>query len=179
MWEKCLVRRTLSSSIPFEDGKKIASDIAPSQNRIVKAPMTAPEKALYDKETPPLYRKLVRKMRNGKLVWDMAKYRQLTLLTTWVDFLHVHASIKASDMGAAVKMAEDKTLFFACQQIIMEAENIPNDLDPNNPKDHERALTYVLRGSPRLRALLPIIAEQVFSAQRVRKMLLGNWWNAR
>jgi hypothetical protein len=161
-WQMCLLRRTLYSSIPFKGGKMIGEDIPPCKHRVVKARFTREEKALYDKLTPPLYRKLVRKnLKTGKLMWNMAKYRQLSLLTTWLDFRHVHSTIKAAGVAAAVRMAQDKTLFFHWLEIIMKQEGIPFDLDPKNPNDYERVLTLILRCSPRLRALLPIITEQV------------------
>jgi|SRR5215471_14898428 len=59
-----------------------------------------------------MYRKLVRKLRDGRLIWDMNKFRQLVLTTTWLPFRHVHASAKAGSMRVAVKKAYDLTLLF-------------------------------------------------------------------
>ena len=71
------------SSIPFSNGKTIGEDIPTCEHAVVYAPFTAAEKVAYDKRTPRLYRKLVRKLKTtGKIIWDMNKYRQLALLIT-------------------------------------------------------------------------------------------------
>ncbi|PGH36226.1 hypothetical protein GX50_00910 [[Emmonsia] crescens] len=106
---KCLVRRTLQSSIPFEGGKVIGDAIPPFEHWVIESKFTEGEKALYDKRTPPLHRGLLIRQRDtGNICWNIKKYRHVALITTWSWFHHVHSSIEARHMVKAVKKAHDK-----------------------------------------------------------------------
>jgi hypothetical protein len=95
----------------------------------------------------------------------MSKYRQLALLTAWIDFQYVHASVKASGMAAAARRAYDKRLIFDWLNKIMKGKGLSDGLNIDTPGDVEKAMTIILRSSPRLRAMLPIIAEHVLELQ--------------
>lgn len=165
IWEMCLIRRTLMSRLPFHVGPCIGADIPPSQSCIVEASFTPMELKLYRTETSELYRRLVTKLRDGKLVWNMAKYRQLALLTSWLGFRFVHGSVKSMHMPAVVRLAYEKRLILKWLNKIAErnpevSEAFPED-DPNDAELRQRQITVVLRESPRMRALLPRVVDQV------------------
>ncbi|KAM5448074.1 hypothetical protein MaudCBS49596_005660, partial [Microsporum audouinii] len=158
VWEKCLVRRTLTSRIPFNTGAVIGEDIPATQHKVVTAAFSDAEQTRYDAITKPLYRKLMRKLPNGKLVWNMAKYRQLALLTSWLDFEYVHNTIKSNNMPAAVRYANAKRLLPKWLTLIATKTQAECDVEGMS---EEEQLAAILRTSPRLRAMLPIIAEEI------------------
>ncbi|KAK2805185.1 hypothetical protein FQN51_000708 [Onygenales sp. PD_10] len=159
---QCFVRRTLSSSIPFDSNNKIRRDIPMSHHRVIQAPFSAQEQKLYDKLTPPLYCCLIQPLRDGCLAWNMAKYRQLCLLTTWLEFQHVHESVKAASIPVAVRKAKDGTLLFDWMRQVMTQEGVEFDLDSSSSVEAKsEVLTHVLHSSPRLQALLPLVIDLV------------------
>ncbi|KAK2809576.1 hypothetical protein FQN50_003629 [Emmonsiellopsis sp. PD_5] len=161
LWEHCFLRRTLSSCIPFDSSKQIGSDIPMSRYQVIKARFTPSEKEVYDKLTPPLYRRLVRRLADGRLAWNMAKYRQLVLLTTWLDFRWVHESVKAANMPLAVRKAKDGTLLFVWMEKVMKDQGLNFDLDRTSLESKSELLCRILRSSPRLRELIPLIIDMV------------------
>lgn len=86
IWQQCLIRRTLTSTIPFDGIRMIGADIPPASHTIVIAPFTPAELKLYESRTTGLYRRLGTRLRDGRVIWNTAKYRQLSLLTTWLPY---------------------------------------------------------------------------------------------
>lgn len=165
IWEMCLVRRTLMSRMPFHTGPKIGEDIPPTQSRVVTARFTPPEQDYYNMVTAVLYHRLVTMLPNGQLIWNMGKYRKLALLTTWLGFAYVHGSVQAVNMNTVLRLIDENRLVMRWLNNIAgqkeEREPFPEGTDPNDPMVRQRQLTLVLRESPRLRALLPRILDQV------------------
>ena len=159
VWERCLIRRTFSSKLPFDDGQMIGSAIPPTMTKVYDLKLNSLERAKYDEETAQYYRKLMRPLPNGRVGWNMKSYRKLALLTTWLGFQYVSESVTAKDTKNAAAMAYQKTLVH--KWAVHVGKKNPDFAVPA-ADDYFNQLVFLLRGSPRLRALLPIVAEQVF-----------------
>jgi len=68
-------------------------------------------------------------------------------------------------MKSATKMAYNKILAFEWIKTILRSQGKRDEAKALDPKDYEQHLVYLLRGSPRLRKMLPIISEQVFQKE--------------
>ncbi|KAL2008882.1 hypothetical protein VTN00DRAFT_7076 [Thermoascus crustaceus] len=105
-----------------------------------------------------------------KMVFNIAKLRQLTLLTSWIDFLCAHNTVMAKSMSSVVaSVMQNKCAVYLVQtyhqrghyeawHAVVEAANRTiNGLDPEN---YRHMLKFLCWGPPVLRAMLSIIAEQ-------------------
>jgi SNF2 family DNA or RNA helicase len=89
IWQKCLLRRTFASSIPFINGTSIGSEIPATVSSRIELSFTAEEQQKHDVLYHKNIKNLPRRMRNGKIGWNMAVYRNLVLYSTWLGFEHV------------------------------------------------------------------------------------------
>jgi hypothetical protein len=164
IFEQCLIRRSLTSRIPFRTGPRVGEDIPPSHHVIIDCPMTPDEEKNYADMTPILYRKLVTR-KNGKLMWNMDKLRRLCLVTSWQGFKHVHASVKAKDIQAAIRIGNEKRLLYLWLNKVAAGDGVPKPFDDESPGPdadlEQKALILLLRSSPRLRAMVLKIVEEV------------------
>ncbi|KAI9035126.1 uncharacterized protein KD926_004495 [Aspergillus affinis] len=114
--------------------------------------------------------------REGQIIWNMAKYRELTLVITWLFFrycyhLLVRASARFLDTQARHLTLGPQLIKKAIQvknQILMrkytEDTTAPAPVTHDIPEQFtdQNVLLYLLRGSPKLRALLSIIQQEQF-----------------
>jgi hypothetical protein len=91
-------------------GKDIGDAIPPSQSFRCESSFLPVEQKAYDVWQKVLKRKLLCKLPAGKMVWNMAKYRELPLITTWLRFRYVQADVKAGSMRKALKLIKTKKL---------------------------------------------------------------------
>ncbi|WEW58547.1 hypothetical protein PRK78_004015 [Emydomyces testavorans] len=130
------------------------------------APMTKAEKVTYDGITRGLYRGLVRKVGPNQLAFNMDTFRQLSLVTTWVDFKHVQHLLKADKILRAIREAYNGSAIAKWVKIIASNAGSPKLVFNHRTYDErQKLLTYVLRSSPRLRALIPLVTYQVLVLQ--------------
>ncbi|KAI9035722.1 putative DNA repair helicase rad5 [Aspergillus affinis] len=179
LWKHLMIRRSLSSCIPFANGKRIGDDIPPSQYQVVFVCYCAREAAQYHRWWKQLRRHLFVQTREGQIIWNMAKYRELTLVTTWLFFRYCHhllvrASARSLDTQARRLTLGPQLIKKAMQvenQILMrkhtEDATAPAPVTHDIPEQFtdQDVLLYLLRGSPKLRALLSIIQQEVFLQQ--------------
>lgn len=159
------VRRTLSSSVQIaSDRLIIGSRIPPSQTRVIHVKFSRNEKAMYDRAVIPHYKNLIMK-KNGKVVVNMAKYRMLTLLTSWLGMEFAEELLTVKNFKEILYLFHLKTV---CQSL---ARVVYSRKPPSSPKTWFRktrrrgkvtqpsvnALRTLLRGSPKMRAMLPIV----------------------
>lgn len=157
IYEKCLLKRSYSSRIPFDNDQTIGESIPPAHIRVLETEFTPEGQNQYDDLYKVLRRRLMRPIHGGKVVWNMGVFRKLSLLTTWMGFEHVGDLIKASDLKASALRAYQKKLVHSWLKGIgkkVEGFEVP-DAD-----DYFGQLVCLLRGSPRLQALLPLICEE-------------------
>ncbi|KAI9041146.1 uncharacterized protein KD926_007416 [Aspergillus affinis] len=159
LWKYLIIRRSLSSCIPFANGKRIGDNIPPSQY-----------------QWKQFRRYLFVQTREGQIIWNMAKYRELTLVTTWLFFRYCHhllvqVSVRSLDTQARRLTLGPQLIKKAIQvenQILMrkhtEDTTAPAPVTHNIPEQFtdQDVLLYLLRGSPKLRALLSIIQQEQF-----------------
>ncbi|KAL2801674.1 P-loop containing nucleoside triphosphate hydrolase protein [Aspergillus granulosus] len=173
VWKSLIIRRTLSSSV---GGKRIGNNIPPTQYRMVFVRYSVEERVQYDKWWKQLRRNLFVKTREGQLVWNMAKFRELTLITTWLWFRYCHHILVKASMRVintqATKLVLAPQLITKClkmeQAIAARKREIGGDVSEEAFSDipqsftDEQCLMLLLRGSPKLRALLNNIQQEVF-----------------
>lgn len=123
VWEHLLIRRSLNSRIPFRDGQKIGDMIPPCFRRSLKLHFTQPEQEQYKVWSRQIAHRMVTKLRDGRLVWNMAKYRELALITTWLWFRYVHEDAKAGNSRQLTLWARNKSLGKRWIQKAMRIEN--------------------------------------------------------
>ncbi|OJD20503.1 hypothetical protein ACJ73_08161 [Blastomyces percursus] len=110
VWQGCMIRRTLMSRLPAEVGPTIGSDIPAAEHRVVMCPFGKAQLANYHMITSHLYRGLVMK-REGQIIINMGKYRQLTLFTSWTGFHIVHRTVLARNTPSIINAAAHMKLF--------------------------------------------------------------------
>lgn len=181
IWRQCLIRRTLSSTIPFDSDRNIGGDIPPCQYLVVDCQFSPEELAVYKRLAEPNRQKLFIK-KDGRIVFNMAKFRMLSLGATWIYFPWVAGSVKAKHIPLAIDRAKNKELFkwWASKAISQERQALekirahvaekggrpeafpdPPNFDPDADDANEMAILHILRGSPRYRSFLKRVAEQV------------------
>lgn len=109
----------------------------------------------------------------------MLKFRELTLITTWLFFRYCHYLLVRSNARALDTQARRRTLVPQLLKKAMETENSvfarkAKEADQSEtaplheiPEEfmEEEVLIYMLRGSPKLWALLSMIQQEVFHHQ--------------
>lgn len=85
---------------------------------------------MYDKLAVLLKRRLItlsKKTNPPLLVWIMAKYRRLVLLTSWLGFPYVEATCNSDSMESAIKLFNKRKLVPQWLQFIRNNEQISKD----------------------------------------------------
>ncbi|PGH14387.1 hypothetical protein GX50_09014 [[Emmonsia] crescens] len=98
------------SRLPAEGGPTIGSDIPAAEHRVVMCPFSNQQLTNYHMITSHLYRGLVIK-KEGQIIINMGKYRQLTLFTSWTGFHIVHGTVLAKNTPAIINAAAHMRLF--------------------------------------------------------------------
>jgi hypothetical protein len=185
VWEKCVIRRTVNSHIPFVDGKPIGENIPPAIRRLVPCRFTAEEQRQYNLFAAPPLANLIDRREGGGCVWRMDQFRMLTLLNVWIGTQYVHQTLiakKASNMaqkidkkGTLGKLLAHKALEVS-QQVLtyrIEEAEIKGEATkglvdgirkvPKDAKDVDRfsALCTLLHGAPKLREMMKRIRLEV------------------
>jgi hypothetical protein len=184
IWQHCLLRRCLSSRIPFDNGRVIGDSIPPSQICRYQLSYYDFEQKQYDRWVKQIGKNLLCKLPDGRIVWNMAKYREMTLITSWLWFRYVHEDVKAGNTKALVAQLHEKKIakLWIVKAMMVENEirrkkveyrksrgeplldleegffSIPNKIDDISDME---ALKYLLKGSPKLRTLLPNIRDEI------------------
>lgn len=71
VWEKCVIRRTVNSHIPFIGGDPVGQNILPAIRKIVRCWLTVEEQRQYNLFSAPPLANLIDRQPNGGCVWRM------------------------------------------------------------------------------------------------------------
>lgn len=165
-----MVRRTLSSVIQINDKKMvIGARIPASHTRVINVAFSRKEQRLYDKLVRPHYRRLIFNLPNGKFAINMKKLRLLTLTTSFLGMEQVEKLLTSSNLPAMLKLFSLKTM---CQSLAKTVGSGERVLDTKKwlksvrskgkkLKPDLNAIVTLMRGSPKLRALIPLVVHNV------------------
>ncbi|KAE8164621.1 SNF2 family N-terminal domain-containing protein [Aspergillus tamarii] len=167
-----MVRRTIMSTIPFQCGKMIGSDIPGSQKKIVTVK--------YDEYELSTYKSAEKESRRGLFVrdhqdrkrffWNSKKLRKLVLIASWLGFIFLSSSLEVSKIPAALRLLERGILVDTWITQVEKKAVVGKDMTvkdfyrtakANKHATNTARLEFLLRGSPKMRAMLPIIRDQV------------------
>ena len=160
------------STIPFHGGRIIGSDIPGSQKRILIVN--------YDPYELPTYKNAENQPGKGLFVqdehywkyfyWNSQKLRKRALLVSWLGFIFLSKSLEVAKIPAALRLLERGILVDTWMTQVKKRAVVEKDM---SVKDFYRTvkarvhdtntarLEFLLRGSPKIRAMLPIIRDQV------------------
>ncbi|KAL3453852.1 P-loop containing nucleoside triphosphate hydrolase protein [Aspergillus insuetus] len=147
--ELCLTEKALDAFLwknpkmnPLVTGKFLANwlgnDIPTAQSITVEVHYTVDEAAQYKQYWRQLSPKLFIKLpETTHIVWNMKRFRELTLVTSWLWYRYCHNLVRAK----------------AISQRLNEYDplEMPSDSDFANPR---KQLAWLITGAPKLRALL-------------------------
>lgn len=166
-----MIRRTLSSHMPFDSPTSIGADIPPVQRKVITTELNDAEGAMY-KDLSTAYKRGLftpSPVDPARYVWNMKKLRKLVLLTSWLGFHYVDQSLHAASIPVVCQKLPTRKVAAALAKGI-QTESI---LDPKSLRHffehassvtqerHTWTLEFLLRGSPKMRAMLPILRDQV------------------
>lgn len=109
MWKRILLRRTFSSQVPFNDGRKISDQLPRVQGALINCTHTPTEQTVYQKMEDALTGKLIvagsGSTNQRKPKWSLGIHRQLSLLSMWSGLpqLDNDFNLKATNMKATLE----------------------------------------------------------------------------
>ncbi|KAF5854715.1 hypothetical protein ETB97_000807, partial [Aspergillus alliaceus] len=100
-----MIRRTITSTVPFKDGTMIGSNIPGSQKKAVQVKFDQYELITYMSAEKDCKKGLFIRDRvdNRKFHWNSRKLRKLTLLSSWLGFVFLAQSLHAEQVPAALR----------------------------------------------------------------------------
>ncbi|KAE8357873.1 P-loop containing nucleoside triphosphate hydrolase protein [Aspergillus caelatus] len=184
-----MIRRTLSSSIPFESGVTIGQDIPGYKRKMVMSELNEAEELAY-KALEVRYRQYILmqdKHDKTKYRWNMDRLRKLTLFSSWIGFQWLEKSLVTQNIAAALHCLKEGTLIGRWMRAIEDCKVLDNESSVIGfyrtaykvAQEIERptfALEFLLRGSPKMRSMIPIIRDQVFLHHE--KSIVWTMWPA-
>ena len=161
IWERCMLRRTYASRIPFRDGTEIANDMPASISYSIETNFVTHEKFIHDCLAEPLYPKIGKTLPDGKVVWNFGIVRRLILYATWLGFEHLQ-SLTLQD--SLVEWMTSNSCLWDWLDYCHTVDPAHWDAPPSRT-DEAAILAAFLHGAPKIRALLQIVADQVHKDQ--------------
>lgn len=166
-----LVRRTLSSQIPFQSGNSIGNNIPPSQTKVLRLELEEHEQDPYDAFHMKNKRHLFIRDSNhpNRFIWNYMKLRRLVLASSWLGFIFLEGSLHSNNITGALKLLCRNKLINMWKSTIKDQTPIDKEaaqdfyrttIDHTDSRYTEN-LELLLRGSPKLRKMLPILMDQV------------------
>lgn len=183
--QKCVVRRQVTSLLPLRVGNPIGDSIPPAFRFQRNVRFTPRELVEYETWANQYLKQLVVKTRTGRIVWKSDMLRLLQMLTTWIPSVQIEKVLRANQGSKLYKMIDDnahlgrylahlamKEAQKFLERRIVEAEAREGDTDDLEEGIHvvpskwtgvsrEQALCYLLAGSPKMRAMIQIIRQEV------------------
>jgi SNF2 family DNA or RNA helicase len=172
--QELMIHRTYYSRIPFESGPTIGSEIPLAHRKKIEVEWESIEKTIYRKLSQQYRKSLLSKSeKTSKYMWNMKAYRSLVLLTAWLGMPFVEQSLDSAGFPLALKALERgcvvtnwiwkalSTGSMVTKDKVYEFYNgIPDSQSPSSIGATTK-LELLLRGSPKLRAMIPIVTNQV------------------
>ncbi|KAE8133508.1 P-loop containing nucleoside triphosphate hydrolase protein [Aspergillus pseudotamarii] len=150
-------------------GQIHGSDIPPTHRRVCTVVYSQKESAMYTRLSAIHYDGLFMEDPRDptKVVWNMAKLRKLYLLTAWLGFDYLEHTLHAPKIPKACSKLKQGTLgaFFA-RTIVgkmkpQRQESIYQSIESIVGTRRTWVLEFLLKGSPKMRAMLPVLRDQV------------------
>ncbi|PWY66464.1 putative DNA repair helicase rad5,16, partial [Aspergillus heteromorphus CBS 117.55] len=186
--QRLMIRRTQGSALPIGSTNKIGADIPPAFKKVLTPSFEPEEFAAYQAYEAVNRRNIfiMDREKPSHAHWHMGRLRKLIMGSSWLGFINVESSLPASavvESLGAVRRHE----WIACVRPSLEAKTL---VEKNTVKgfytrtrEHHHTkislsnsdgdaiqldtggLEWLLRGAPKMRAMLPIIRDQVFLKQ--------------
>ncbi|KAB8275464.1 P-loop containing nucleoside triphosphate hydrolase protein [Aspergillus minisclerotigenes] len=164
-----MVRRTLSSRMESFGSRMIGSDIPPTHRRVCTTVYSRKEHDMYTRLSAIHYGGLFMEDPRDptKIVWNMAKLRKLCLLTSWLGFDYLEHALHAPKIPKACKDLKQGTLGAVFARTIVGKmkpqfqESIYQSIETIVETRRTWVLEFLLKGSPKMRAMLPVLRDQV------------------
>lgn len=168
----CMLRRTIKSRIPFVDGSQIGESIPGLERKIVHCEFNGQEQVVYKQLQKKHRRNLFTKESSDsgtKLRWNNEKLRRLVLLCAWLGFRWIEGSLATDALPAAMRAIKRSTIVPIWQKSITDdtifnresSKDIYTEYPDTSPEHRTARLEWLLRGSPKMRAMLPIIRDEL------------------
>ncbi|GAB1199547.1 hypothetical protein APSETT444_008897 [Aspergillus pseudonomiae] len=164
-----MIRRALTSRLQSFGSRMIGSDIPPTHRRVCTVVFSREEQEMYTRASAPHFDGLFMKNPDDptKVVWNMAKLRNLCLLTSWLGFEYLKHTLYATKIPNACGKLEEGTLGTVFARTILRKMNsqypksIYQSIESIVETRRTWVLEYLLKGSPKMRAMLPVLRDQV------------------
>lgn len=159
-YQQCMIRRTFASIV---DGQQIIDDLPALRHRRANCDFTRQELEQYRAFAKVPTSKLIRvNPMTGQRTWNWQHYRFLLLISTWLGFAKIHDKFKAEHTGPLLDRKELLTDICKWYCAANPDEEMPDTV--------EGQLGLVLKGAPKLRALMTYIRNWV--VVRGKKMMI-------
>ena len=157
VWQKCMLRRTYSSQIPFKTGPTIGSRLPKVHAVLINCTYDERERQAYEEQTNILTGALFVPGAVGqrRVKWSLAVHRKLQMLTTYV-------ALPDLDQARNLKAANLKKVFDDGNFFLRWFDDTP-------ARTLHDMLWRLCRGAPKVRALLRNIRSHVSTLPLLRK----------
>jgi hypothetical protein len=150
--EMCMIRRTYASKI---NGQSIGSALPGLIRRHVDLEFKGVQIAKYENASRRPLKKLVTVIRDDRIAWNAKHYRTLVLITLWQGFEHVAPHVYAQTMN--YWKSRDNMLYEWLEILHVAA----SDFEMPARDDHIKQIGIVCQQSPKICAILALVAEEV------------------
>lgn len=169
IYGQIMVRRTLSSRMESFGSRMIGSDIPPTHRRVCTVICSQEEYGMYTRLSAVHQEGLFMKHPKDptKAVWNMAKLRKLCLLTLWLGFDYLEHTLLAPKISKACRKLKQGTLGADFARTIVSKVksqrqgSIYQSIESIVGTRRTWVLEFLLKGSPKMRAMLPVLRDQV------------------
>lgn len=182
---RLMIRRTQGSALPIGSVRKIGADIPPAFKKLI-TPAFDPEEFTAYRAYEAVHRRnifIVDKENTKRAHWHMGRLRKLIMGSSWLGFINIEASLSSahvvSSLGAVRRhewvgcvrpKLESKTMvekssvkgFYNRIKEGAHTKVSMTDGSANKIELDTGGLEWLLRGAPKMRAMLPILRDQVF-----------------
>jgi hypothetical protein len=163
IWRKCLIRRTYESKDPRDPmGPLISGSLPRLEIRRIECSFSNEEQMFYNLISKEPHARLSHWLENGQVVWNRKYTRQLLLYCNWLKFFYISNSMMAASVPTW--KASQNLLHDIVKAVWKKTEKDPDPetrFELPEKDDVSGLLACVCTGSPKVRALLRIIAELV------------------
>jgi hypothetical protein len=185
IFQKCVIRRLVTSLLPLRTGTKIGDSIPPAFRFNKTVRFGARELDEYNNYAQHFLRSLIARTRQGRIIWRSDMLRLLQILTTYIPLILNEKMMLANKASRLEKQLDSEgrlgryivwTILKKAQKVLRERINVQEekqeDTDDLEEGIHEvpakwsdvtreQALCYLLAGAPKIRSMLQIIRQEV------------------
>lgn len=169
--KRLMIRRNLTSRIPFDSPMPIGADIPPIERKVINVIFSKPEDEMFSDLASNLRKGLFTRSPadRNKFIYNMRKLRMLMLLSSWLGMHYVESSLEAQNIPVVVSKLKTREVapFMAKaieEMVVVNKTAMAHFFKHASSLTNQRrtwCLEFLLRGSPKMRAMLPILRDQV------------------